>query len=220
MYFPTLCVDNFFDNPKEVVDLAYSLPRYPAGAGGWPGERTFPLCMGAPEYNNFFNKKLFSLFYDLEKDNVSWEVDSYFQFTTPYGDTPEVNSGWVHADASRVLAGVVYLNERPDPAAGTSLFKRKRLGVEQIHTEYKRKYYLDKNSIDEATYLNKLKENNDLFEETLNVSNVYNRLVCYDGSQFHKANGFSCGGEPRLTQVFFVKKVNADRLPIPYMRSI
>jgi hypothetical protein len=88
-----------------------------------------------------------------------------------------------------------------------------------LHGEEKEQFFKDRSSIDEALYLKKLEENNSNFVETLTVGNVYNRLVCYDGAHFHKANNFVCGEEPRLTQVFFVKNVMADWYPIPSMRA-
>jgi hypothetical protein len=219
MYFPTTCIDGFFDDPKMVRDLAYSLERTADPEGKWPGTRTKPLHEVAPEYNNIFNNKLFSTFYDFKRHQVHWEVESYFQFIEPYGEDADINTGWVHRDGNCVFAGVVYLNQDADIKAGTSLYNRKTMQSNTLHGEEKEQFFKDQNSIDREVYLAKLKENNDAFVETLTVGNVYNRLVCYDGAHFHKANNFMCGDEPRLTQVFFVKNVMADWYPIPSMRA-
>ena len=47
---------------------------------------------------------------------------------------------------------------------------------------------------------------NSNFEKTLDVKNVYNRLLIYDTSEFHKESGFfgSCKEDSRLTIVFFM----------------
>lgn len=219
MYFPTTCIDGFFDDPKMVRDLAYSLERTADPEGKWPGTRTKPLHEVVPEYNNIFNNKLFSTFYDFKRHQVRWEVESYFQFIEPYGEDTEINTGWVHRDGNCVFAGVVYLNQDADIRAGTSLYNRKTMQSNTLHGEEKEQFFKDQSSIDREVYLAKLKENNNAFVETLTVGNVYNRLVCYDGAHFHKANNFVCGDEPRLTQVFFVKNVMADWYPIPSMRA-
>jgi hypothetical protein len=220
MLFPTMCVDNFFDNPKSVRELALSLEYCPEPNGIWPGKRTKPLHEVSPAYNTLFNNKLFSLLYDFSKHNLNWEVDSYFQMIEPYGTNPDINIGWVHKDHNAVLAGVVYLNENPELSSGTSLFTRKFLGAEPINGEFKRGFFVSNGSLDEILYKQKLEENNNQFEETLTVNNVYNRMICYNGSSYHRANGFTGGNEPRLTQVFFVRKLAADWFPIPSMRSI
>ena len=83
----------------------------------------------------------------------------------------------------------------------------------------KHSFFKDSNSIDESSSIQKLKDNNNSFTETLTVGNVFNRLVCYDGSYYHRANSFLCGDEPRLTQVFFVRNLTADWFPIPSMQA-
>jgi hypothetical protein len=215
-----MCVDNFFDDPKSVRDLALSLEFYENTNGAWPGKRTKPLSEVASKYDTYFNNRLFSLMYDVKEQGVKWEVTSYFQMVEPFSDNPSVNTGWIHKDHSTTLAGVVYLNENPDINSGTSLFRRKFLGAESINTDIKRSFFVGHKGFDESFYLQKLEENNNQFEETLTVNNVYNRMVCYNGSTYHRANAFSGGSEPRLTQVFFVTKVISDWYPIPNMRSI
>lgn len=219
MYFPTVCIDGFFDDPRMVRELAHSLEHTADPEGKWPGTRTKPLHEVAPEYNSLFNNKLFSTFYDFKRHKVGWEVESYFQFIAPYGEDKAVNEGWVHRDGNCIMAGVVYLNEKADVSAGTSLYTRKTIQSNTLNGEAKEEFFKGANTMPESEYLQKLRENNDAFVETLTVGNVYNRLVCYDGAHFHKANNFVCGDEPRLTHVFFVKNVMADWYPIPSMRA-
>jgi hypothetical protein len=221
MLFPTTCIDNFFDNPKLIRELAYSLEHFADPEGRWPGTRTKQLHEVAPEYNNFFTCKLLSMFYNFKRQEVNWEIESYFQFIEPYGKDEEPNVGWVHKDNNAALAGLVYLNEDADLASGTSLFNPKRIGNTPINYLAQRNFYKLNNNISKAEYIEKLKENNDLFTETVTIGNVYNRLICYDGATYHRANSFNSGtNEPRLTQVFFVNKITTDWFPIPSMRSV
>lgn len=221
MLFPTTCIDNFFDNPKAVRELAYSLVHSADPEGKWPGTRTKPLHEVAPEYNDFFNRKLFNVFYDFRVHQLTWEVTSYFQFINPYGEDEELNVGWVHRDKDTVLAGVVYLNEGASVCSGTSLFSPKHIGATPINGAYKNSFYKLDAGVSKDEYVKKREENNNLFTETATIGNVYNRLICYDGATYHKANSFNSGtDEPRLTHVFFVRKVTADWFPIPSMRAI
>jgi hypothetical protein len=221
MLFPTTCIDNFFDNPKAVRELAYSLEYSSHPAGIFPGTRTKALREVAREYDDFFNRKLFSIFYDFSEHQVDWDVQSYFQRIEPYGEDEELNVGWVHRDSATVLAGVVYLNENANLASGTSFFNPKHIGGIAINNDDKQNFYRLNNSISKAKYIEKRNENNNLFTETITVGNVYNRLICYDGATYHRANNFNSGtNEPRLTQVFFVKSLNTDWFPIPSMRSV
>lgn len=219
MLFPTTCIDNFFEDPAAIRALALSLESNPDPEGMWPGKRTKMLHEVLPEYSNFFNAKLMRTFYDFRKHQINWQVESYFQLIEPYGPDADVNEGWVHKDKDSVLAGVVYLNEKPEITAGTSLFARNSVTTDAIHNDDKHAFFKDPNAVDKEAYVKKLKENNSLFTETLTVGNVYNRMVCYDGAYYHRANSFLCGTEPRLTQVFFVRNLNADWYPIPSMRS-
>lgn len=221
MFFPVTCVDNFFDDPKAVRELAYSLDRVPAEDGAWPGSRTEALHIVAPEYYNFFATKLFSLFYDFKCQKANWEIGTYFQFIDPYSENEDVNRGWVHKDNGIMLAGVIYLNQNANLDAGTSIFMPKNVGAIPINKVEKHSFFKDSTSISEVEYVKKLEENNNLFVETATIGNVYNRMICYDGANFHRANGFNSGtDEPRLTQVFFVNKVESDWFPIPSMRSV
>lgn len=52
-----------------------------------------------------------------------------------------------------------------------------------------------------------------MFDEIVKVNNVYNTLVLYEGHHFHAANEFFGRNlkDARLTQVFFVNKIDAHR---------
>ena len=57
-----------------------------------------------------------------------------------------------------------------------------------------------------------------MFEETVRVNNVYNRLVMYEGTLFHGANKFF-GEEDRLIQLFYVNSMQAPSFPIQRVRE-
>ena len=216
MYFPIICVDNFFDNPQEVRDLAFSLdfsesdPRY-------PGKRTKQLHEVAPEYFDFFCKRLMGIFYDFREKDVSWEIYTTFQLIEKFGNN-SLNKGWVHCDTPNIFAGVLYLNQNSNLESGTSIFKPKSIGAQPINVEQKNDFY--KNNYGNEETVKALNENNEKFIETITFKNVYNRLIGFGGEHFHAVNSFVVDQEPRLTQVFFVRRVSANWYPMPNSRLI
>jgi hypothetical protein len=215
MYFPITCVDNFFDNPDEVRKLALSLD-FDKKEGHYPGVRTQQLHEIAPDYFHYFCKKLFGLFYNLNESELGWSVETNFQMIEPFKEDG-ANFGWVHRDNNYVFAGIIYLTPNADLNSGTSIFKPKKLGFTSIHGDQKKKLFTDDVVTEEIK--KSLEENNNRYVETVNFKNVYNRFISFGSNEFHAANSFYAGNEPRLTQVFFVKKIVADWFPIPSSKS-
>lgn len=219
MYFPTLCVDNFFNNPDEVRKFALSLEYTPSETGKWPGKRTHSLDQISQNYFQNFCEKLFLLNYDLRKSEVSWIVETYFQIIEP-GSYEDLNVGWVHKDTA-MFAGIIYLTPDIDLNCGTSIFRSSVDFARPTNVLEKKEMYLNFNKNNKESYQEKLKENNSMFEETIRFNNVYNRLVAYDGSQYHGVNKFyNEDSKPRLTQVFFAKSIVSDHFPIPASKQI
>jgi hypothetical protein len=216
MYFPITCVDNFFDNPQEVRDLALSL-EFNESSPTYPGKRTKELYEVAPDYFDYFCKKLMSIFYDFDEKNVSWQISTTFQKIEPFKNK-QLNKGWVHADSKTMFAGIVYLNNNSSLESGTSIYKPKTIGLKPTNIEQKHKFFATNEGDEEM--IKCLNENNERFIETITFKNVYNRMICYGGEQYHGVNSYIAGEEPRLTQVFFVQKVLADWYPIPNSKMV
>ena len=117
-HFPTICVDNFFDDALSVRQLALSQEFSFSVDGTYPGKRTESLHLILPDFFNFFTKRLFGIFYDYESKNVQWHVSSSFQLIDASHDL-DLNTGWVHLDNNSVFAGIVYLNDVMSSNAGT-----------------------------------------------------------------------------------------------------
>jgi len=219
MHFPSICIDNFYQNPEKILKIANDLEYQHNKDGYYPGARTAPLHEASPELFDIFCKKLFSVFYDFNKMNVNWIVSTYFQKIDGYEDS-RLNDGWIHQDDDHIFAGVVYLNKTPNPEAGTSLFSLKQDGVYDNEQHIKHEFYKNSN-IDKEFYIKSKEQNNSNFIEICRFNNVYNRLIAYEGTQYHKANQFSSmNSEPRLTQVFFVTRVDAENTPITRLKDI
>ena len=216
---PLTIVDKFFDNPDSIRKWALSLPYYTDELGRWPGARTKALHEINPDFVDYFANKFFSLFFDFEKDNVQWSMDVCFQqIDKTYG------TGWIHQDELCRLAGLVYLSPDGDSHSGTSIYARTNEAIfapnkmESIMTKIDFYKGGNKTLEDAESYRKKVATE---FTETVRVSNVYNRLLAYDGHMHHAPHEFTAEREnARLTMVFFVNTLRADRPPIQRMRTI
>jgi len=223
MLFPITCVDNFYSDPDIIREYALSLDYTRDNKANYPGTRTERLHITNPLLFDIFCKKLFSLFYNFEKEEIKWIVDSNFQKIYPYdccdSNKQNVNSGWVHKDVNNILAGVIYLNPIPNLNSGTSIYEsnenhNKKLLDLSISNNY---YNNNKKNLTEDEYVKEKIEHDSKFYKTLEIKNVYNRMISYDASYWHGQSGFLIDSEDfRLTQVFFVKSIECTSTP--YLR--
>ncbi len=207
-YYPITVVDNFYENPDEVRKFALSqtykhcfeIKDYPFT---FPGSRTEDLSIIHPELFQKVCHKLTSLFHNFEHDVLRWQISTSFQSVTK-----EFERGVIHHDENTVFAAVLYLNPEPSKNSGTSLYKEGK-------------------SFDPSRYEAALKANDDrfrknqpvdtnyhtMFDEIVNVQNIYNSLIIYEGHHHHSANEFfgDTLENSRLAQVFFCHRVDATK---------
>jgi hypothetical protein len=219
--FPATCLDNFYQDPDSVVEFAmHCLEHYPSvDDGNYPGKRTIQLHEIDSKFFDIFCRKLFSIYYDFSKTNINWVVETSFQYIHSFSDNKQniKNKGWIHLDDCSVFAGVVYLTKDADKDSGTSLFKLKD---SSLLDSTDKKYNFFKKNIDDD-YDVALENHNSCFIETVRFNNIYNRMISFDSSVYHGVNNFhtGCDSKSRLTQVFFVKRIESNSLP-PVKRSM
>lgn len=204
--FPVTIIDNFYENPELVRDFALSQEFYPS-CGRYPGSRTNVLPELNQELFKTFCEKLFSLFYDLNRTKLSWNVDTSFQKIPSL--SKDVNSGfnegWIHPDDC-IFSGVIYLSKEN---SGTSIFYPKVAGIES--TTQNEKYILySGGQVNEDEYTKAIRENNDNFYESIRINGEFNRLILFEGGLYHGVPSFYNKNEDRLTQVFFVYSVDVE----------
>jgi hypothetical protein len=222
-YFPTICVDNFYDDPDNIVQTAKNFGEYtPAPKDKnytFPGIRSCHIGEKDKKLFDVFTKKFFSNFYNFEKENVMWEVESYFQIIYP-NQNINLNEGWIHTENDHVVSGIIYLNDISDFDAGTSLFEKKNEIKQSIYNpkdvlEMKKRFFsgeiTDESELEK--YVKMRNEHNSQYNQVLKFGSKYNRLIAFDSKTPHKANSFSVFREPRLTQTFFVFKITSDNFP-------
>lgn len=213
---PVILVDNFFDDPDAIRNYALSL-EFKKTEGSYPGLRTNLLDTINPVFFNELSLKIFSLLFDFQTQRVGGHLQACFQIITE-----DYEEGWVHSDLNDwALAGIIYLNPNAPLTGGTSLYKLKDGNEHPKTNDYKDKFY-SKENIDINDYRKHRNEHNNHYEKTLEISNVYNRLVMYNTDRLHRGdiffgNDFQTG---RLTLVFFAKIYNDGVLcPIERMSN-
>lgn len=212
MTFPITCVDDFYSNPHEVREFALSLD-YHHFSGNYPGERTKTLDLINKNFFNSFVKRLFSIFYNLNTENIEWNIHTCFQKTYTYDKTIDspLNNGWIHIDgAPAVAAGVIYLNPISNPDAGTSFYSINGNYLRVPDNYRLRNELYSGNYVDYNEYNSVKIEYENQFSKTVEVKNSFNRLAFYGTQYPHKESNFYVNDtEPRLTQVFFINGFNS-----------
>ena len=208
--FPLTVIDNFLENPDKVRNFALQQEFFKDERNKYPGTRTKPLYEIDPFFCNELLKKVFSIYYDFNNEALSWNADIFFQSIDSL-----YNEGWVHQDSNKVT-GILYLNPNANLQTGTSLYKAKKNVLNaniDLFNDKKQSFFRGDISCEESEIHRK--KNNEQFEETVNVSNVYNRLVFFDANQYHSAQSFSNDSkEQRLTLIFFIHSVFAKKTPL------
>jgi hypothetical protein len=197
----TKIIDNFYDVPSVIRKYALQQKFYKR-PGHYPGLRTDPI--NELDYDFFYNfiKKITSLYYDLEKQKIEWDVQTIFQWAGK-----EHEMGWIHQDDIDYydVAGVVYLSPNAPKDCGTSIYTP----VVDIIQKYNvpTDPFISDNPVDLFSYRQEQKHYNSQFKRVKKIENVFNRLVVYDCKQWHAQDGFfgKTKEDGRLVQVFFAR---------------
>ena len=217
--FHSVCVDNFFNNPDLIREFALNQEYFPTD-GRYPGERTSNMWQINKTLSDYLFAKIFSVYFPVRGYQIKFEkADITFQKIKPFSDVTNSwkNTGWIHTDNDFALAGLVYLTPNFNKNGGTSLFNLKKefsyTHDDSILTPMKNKLYSGKKISDEE-YKNALEKYNSKFEEKTEFKNIYNRLIAYDGHEYHGAKSFyNNTGDERLTLVFFIDGITIEKSP-------
>lgn len=172
--------ENFYEDPDAVREFALALP-YDV-VGNYPGVRTPCMNQEFCDYiQGYLEEKLHTKITYFPRDLYN----TSFQYTTKDAKT------WIHHDSTKV-AGVLYLTPNAPIESGTAIYRHKNTGIYR-HEEGQIDYNEDP-----------LVEED--WEKIIEVGNVYNRLVIYDGMYYHRSvlPGFGTDLHTgRLFQTFF-----------------
>ena len=217
MTYPITIVDDFFEDPDGIVEMAESMKYYTPNTGNWPGTRTKNLHIEDKRFFNYFGQKLHLLFYETAPEY--WNLQCHFQLIDPFCEDKysKKNRGWIHKDIDTWFGGIVYLQKDPEPDTGTSAYRVKRGFSHQFADEIniKEMQYRSEN-VDDAEYDKAYDAMRNQFEETVSIANVYNRFVLFNNVTHHGVQTF--GSKPRLTLNFFGMGQYGSLNPLMRMR--
>ena len=201
--FPTIIVDDFFEDPHKIIELANSLEYTDASGDNyrWPGKRS--TLLHEVDYDLFNNivVQVLRTYYPFANLSYNSASLSFQKISSVHED------GWTHRDENPITF-IIYLNETKISGAGTSICIPKNPNHDNTeiisNDNKKRESFKDPNKVKE--YESYRLENNNQFEETIRVNNVFNRCVIFNGHSYHKANGFNTidNSEDRLTLIGFI----------------
>lgn len=207
--YPVTIIENFYENPDAIRQFALSQKyqfRHQLKNAGYvfPGCRTKDLSLiNKPLFENVC-KKIVSVFHNAEHDYMRWAIASSFQSVSA-----EYDRGVIHTDGNTVFAAVLYLSPDAPLESGTSLFKpNKNFDAEKYEAALKandKRFDAGQIAMDTSYH--------SMFDEIVNIKNVYNTLILYEGRHYHAANQFfgQTLKDSRLAQVFFVSKIDAQK---------
>ena len=211
-YFPTTCIDGFFTDPEQIIELTKEVNWQPSDGGHWPGVRSQPLHeIDYDVYNWIMNKYLSAFFSEEEKRkyNIGYRSTSMFQRIPA-----NTGEGWIHTDYPDVHTFIIYLTPGADERSGTSLYSKKNIRSSAQYTSSKQNVYLGKGDDNGDR-----ERNNSQFVRNAFFGNVYNRCIGFDSSLWHGVENFDTGQEDRLTLITFFHSISCGSTPLQRLRS-
>lgn len=219
IYFPTTVIDNFYEDPQSIVDLANSdkITWSKNETGDWPGYRSQPLHVIDNDLWVHHMDKYFNAFWPnhvLNEQGIRYNATSFFQRISP-----EYDAGWIHIDYPDIHTTILYLTPGASPTSGTALYSKKSFNSAIQHTEIKKKYYRGEITREEQEPYRI--QNNEGYVENMFFGNQYNRLIGFDSYNYHGVKNFNTETEEeRLTLITFIHSVSVNDLPSLRVKSL
>lgn len=174
-------LDNFYDDPDQVRNLALSVTYESFGNSSYPGIRCETMELNKKCEDNNLNN-FYSYFLNLFDKKISILRNVEFDIQTSFHKIPVIhskfnsvlNTGYIHTDLleyiqktnKKTFAGVIYLNKDASPNSGTSIFKLKGTKDKKIKLIEGDNFQLFESSFEGYDYEN-------LFSEYTNLYNPF-----------------------------------------------
>ena len=128
--YPTLIVNNFFENPNKIVEysktLEYNRSDWKQKNTEWPGVRTKSINYFNFDLFKFIFLKTLSYYYSIpEMKEFNLTGKAFFSKTTKEDKKLYKKNEEIHKDLDSKLAGVIFLNKENDIKSGTTIYDDK-----------------------------------------------------------------------------------------------
>jgi hypothetical protein len=213
LFFPTIIVDGFFQEPDQVRELALSLTFHKDTENKWPGQRTTLLHEVAPVLFNLTMRKITGLISDT---TTNYNYTSQMMFQTV---DKSYERGWVHNDGDiSLLTAIVYLTPGITSGSGTSLYVKNNTVQYNDLTFNKEK---EESFFTQQSNTNFRDKHNSQYTEVVNIKGLYNRLFLFESANYHAAQEFfgDSQDQSRLTLVSFIH-LETSIAQVPIIRSL
>tara|TARA_B100000965_G_C19597336_1_gene760845 strand:- start:294 stop:998 length:705 start_codon:yes stop_codon:yes gene_type:complete len=213
--FPVTVIDDFFPNVQEVLDLAKSQEYERFGEANYPGVTSKDYINNFnPVLTNFTINKIVNLFWDTTLHKWKGEYNLDFQLITPMAPVESIlNEGLVHRDdeAGWKLTGVCYLNSTSCLNTGTTFYEKKNWSSWNADVTYLKqaRHFFKTGEIGEG-FEKRVKENRELFTETIKVQSKPNRMLLFPSGMFHSQTNY--GIDPRYTLRVFIRSLTVKSI--------
>jgi hypothetical protein len=220
--YPITILDNFLESPNDIRNFALrqnyiaNIDNNSTSDSVYPGLRSDELDKLYPELYNELVSKIFSVFHNLNYEQIKVDVSSVFQLINSNWE-----HGWVHRD-NCIFAGILYLNGDSTANSGTIFYEpNETFDVKkfQNYQKVKQTFYKQNELTD---WYNKDKDDClSMFSESIVVNNRFNRLVLFGNEYYHSAGNFFGTDEKdsRLTIAFFVNSIDIKNGFYPLVRT-
>ena len=243
--FWPVTLDNFFDNPDEIREVGLrslatgKVFRSSDEEGQWPGQRSDHLWKIDEKLSQRMCEKILSCYFNLDFEKIFWN-----SFETQFQLIPRLskdknnskNKGWIHTDGVDArknhhpdqeeqpqLSGLIYLTPDIERDTGTSLFnmkKDKTLQDWDETIEIRKKIHLGDPAVSDEEVKELWQKHRNCFIEKVRFENIYNRLIMYDTKEWHGPNSLYTPKDNRLTLVFFIRGILANKWPMQRLQPI
>ena len=219
-------IENFYSDPKRIIDLAFSVGvqkscLIDALGQGKCAQRSIPLFeLDLSLYNDFCDYICFIHSLDPNTVNV-WSYFSYHEYNI---EDDAYNIGVSHIDGrgsfnytletyNLLVAGQIFLSEKCDYESGFKFYSIKEdinctpkeifnMTLVDCYTP-KEEYFSGKITLEEMK--NKINEYDSKLNVTADVKNVFNRMVSWKAGTIHSSKITEKQGS-KLTQNFFISR--------------
>ena len=220
-FFPITIVDDFFEHPDYVLDLAKNADYTPISNTSFKGQ-TSKLKVHELDYDLFLwtMKRIVGLYWDLNLTKINYLCRMDFHRIEPYHDKDHVlNRGGIHHDEDGIVtAGLVYLNKNICSDSGTSIYDlKKEHQFYSMKDSYLKPLQLHHGGHKVPGFEKLYTEHLSKFTENVRVQNRYNRMLLYSPEEWHAPTSY--GDETRYTLRFFINHINSEDQTYPLART-